>query len=97
MYLVVNQLPQGNQEMYDKIRSVVTQAVGGEQPDGGISHIAGRSDSGGWIVVDVWETEAHWQRFQKDILRPAFEQAGYGDRFDQIQRTTAEVAVLVPA
>ena len=39
-------------------------------PEGQIFHAAGAS-AGGWMVVAVHETQASWERFRDDVLRPA--------------------------
>jgi hypothetical protein len=44
-------------------------------PDGSIEHTAGPME-GGWAVFDVWESEAHWQRFLTQRLTPAFKKVG---------------------
>ena len=44
-------------------------------PDGIISHVAGATD-GGWCVVDVWESQEHFERFFADRLGPAIEAVG---------------------
>jgi hypothetical protein len=64
--------PQGSQEIYDRIR----EELGLEQPAGGISHIAGPSPSGGWRVIEVWESEDDAKRFVADRLVPALEAVG---------------------
>jgi hypothetical protein len=97
MFLVVNELPGGDQQLYDKVRGIVQQTTGTDQaPPGGITHVAGKSDRG-WMVAEVWENQSAWEDFMENTLKPAFEQAGFGDRFDKIERRTAEVAVLMPA
>jgi hypothetical protein len=44
-------------------------------PDGIISHVAGTNDAGA-VVVDVWESEAHFGRFQESRLGPALAKVG---------------------
>ena len=64
--------PVGSQETYDKVR----ERLGLERPAGGIFHVAGPSPSGGWRVIEVWESEEDANRFVAERLRPAFEAAG---------------------
>jgi hypothetical protein len=64
--------PNVNQEIYEKVRA----AVGLEAPAGGIVHIAGPGPTGGWRVVEVWESEEDAQRFFRERLFPAFQQVG---------------------
>jgi hypothetical protein len=44
-------------------------------PDGIISHVAGATD-GGWCVVDVWQSQEHFDRFFAERLGPALEAVG---------------------
>lgn len=64
--------PEGSREVYDKVR----EHLGLEKPAGGIFHIAGPSPSGGWRVIEVFESEEHAKRFVTERLRPAFEALG---------------------
>ncbi len=64
--------PEGSEEIYEKIRA----QVGLEQPAGGILHVAGPSPSGGWRVIEVWESEEDAKRFFNERLKPAFEAVG---------------------
>ncbi len=53
-------------EQYER----VARAVHGPVPDGLIIHVAGRTDEG-YRVMEVWEDEAAWERFQAERLTPA--------------------------
>jgi hypothetical protein len=64
--------PNGSQELYERIRDV----LGLEQPAGGILHLAGPSPSGGWRVIEVWESEEDARRFIEKRLKTAFETVG---------------------
>ena len=64
--------PEGSQGVYDAVR----EKTGLERPAGGIFHAAGPSPSGGWRVIEVWESEQDAQRFVKERLLPAFEAIG---------------------
>lgn len=67
--------PEGTQERYDAVRA----GLGLDEqnlPQGGLVHIAGPSPSGGWRVVEVWESEEDQQRFARETLGPALEAAG---------------------
>jgi len=44
-------------------------------PDGIISHAAGATPTG-WCVVDVWESQAAFDKFFADRLKPAMYQVG---------------------
>lgn len=64
--------PNGSQEIYDKVR----QSLGLDRPAGGIMHIAGPNLTGGWCVVEVWESQAEAIRFLTERLAPALKAAG---------------------
>jgi hypothetical protein len=46
-----------------------------ESADGGISHVAGPSERG-WVVVDVWESQEHFDRFLANHLGAAMAVSG---------------------
>jgi hypothetical protein len=64
--------PEGSQEIYEKVRA----QLGLEGPAGGIFHAAGPSPTGGWRVLEVWESEQDARRFREERLMPAFDAAG---------------------
>ncbi len=64
--------PEGSQEAYEKIRAQMDLNA----PAGGIFHLAGPSPSGGWRVLELWESEEDAKRFREERLMPAFEAAG---------------------
>jgi hypothetical protein len=64
--------PEGSQEIYDRVR----ERLGLDKPAGGIFHVAGPSPTGGWRVIEVWESERDAKRFVSERLRPAFEAIG---------------------
>jgi hypothetical protein len=64
--------PEGSQETYERVR----EQLGLAKPAGGIFHVAGPSPSGGWRVIEVWESEEDARRFVAERLLPAFEAAG---------------------
>lgn len=65
--------PQGSQEIYDKVRENLGLQ---EHPAGGIFHAAGPSPTGGWRVVEIWESEEAARRFITERLQPALKAAG---------------------
>jgi hypothetical protein len=64
--------PEGSQEVYERIRA----QLGLEKPAGGIFHVAGPSPTGGWRVIEVWESEEEANRFFQERLMPALEALG---------------------
>jgi hypothetical protein len=65
--------PEVTREQYD----ATLEAVGWEEnpPDGAIFHVA-FFDEGGFNVVDVWESEEHFQRFMDARLGAGIAQVG---------------------
>jgi hypothetical protein len=47
----------------------------GSWPDGIVSHMAGSTPEG-WCVVDVWESQAQFDKFLSSRLKPAFDRVG---------------------
>jgi hypothetical protein len=64
--------PNGSQEIYEQLR----ERIGLDKPAGGIFHVAGPSPSGGWRVIEIWESEEDAKRFLAEGLRPAAEAVG---------------------
>lgn len=54
------------EEHYRRVR----EKLGDETPPGLVMHLAIKSDSG-IRHIDVWDTEADWDRFQSERLTPA--------------------------
>jgi len=54
----------------------VSQAVGADEnpPEGLIVHAAGEAN-GKWLSVDIWESQAAFERFRDERLMPAARQA----------------------
>ena len=51
----------------------------GDWPAGLHTHLAGPTEGGGWIVVEVWETQEDQDEFMKTRLGPALA-PGWGHR-----------------
>ena len=67
--------PEGTQEQYD----AASQQLGitaENLPDGGLFHVAGPSPSGGWRVVEVWESEEAARTFDEETLLPLLQSVG---------------------
>ena len=67
--------PEGTQEQYDQ----ASQQLGidaSNMPDGGVIHVAGPSPSGGWRVVEVWESEDQARKFDEETLMPLLQSVG---------------------
>lgn len=48
----------------------IVEGLGDEPPKGMISHLAMELPGGGLRYVDVWESEADWDRFAEERLHP---------------------------
>ncbi len=53
-------------ENYERLAA----ALGDDVPDGLIVHAAGPTDSG-FRIIELWESQAAWERFREERLRPA--------------------------
>lgn len=61
----------GSADTYERVWDLL-----GEEPGGGILHLAGPSPDGGWRVIELWRSEADARSFFEDRLLPAFEAVG---------------------
>jgi hypothetical protein len=48
----------------------------GDWPAGLHTHLAGPTEGGGWIVIEVWESQEDQDEFMKTRLGPALQKAG---------------------
>ena len=48
----------------------ITDGLGDDPPKGLVVHLAVERPEGGLRYVDVWETEADWDRFAEERLHP---------------------------
>ena len=48
----------------------ITDGLGDEPPKGLIAHLAVERPEGGLRYIDVWESEADWDRFAEERLHP---------------------------
>lgn len=55
-----------NAEVYRQIK----EALGPEPPQGLISHVVLEREGGSLRYIDVWESEADWERFSDERLHP---------------------------
>jgi len=73
-YAFIQDVP-ANEEIYAKIRAELGEAP----PPGLIAHLVLRQPTG-LRYIDVWDTQADWDRFREAQVEPAVERvlAGYG-------------------
>jgi hypothetical protein len=67
-YAFIQDMP--SKDMYKK----VSEGIGDRVPEGLIVHLAFETQTG-TRLVDLWESEDHFDRFRSERLRPAFEKA----------------------
>jgi hypothetical protein len=70
LYIVEN--PQATTEFYDKVRARLQDE---EAPQGGLFHVAAKTEGGGLLVVEVWESEADRERWAQKVDK-AIEELG---------------------
>lgn len=69
-YAIRHFFPGGTQEQYDASIGAVHGGPGADNlPAGQILHAAGATD-GGWTIVAIHDSQASWERFRDDVLKP---------------------------
>ena len=67
------ELPGATAAQYDSLMD--TMKLNGAMGEGGLSHMAAPMD-GGWRVVDLWESQAAFDKFFSEKLGPALQSTG---------------------
>ncbi len=62
-------------DKYDAVRTELGWDGEKGKPEGILAHAAGSTDDG-FCVIEWWDSEAAWDTFFADRLRPAFEKVG---------------------
>jgi hypothetical protein len=57
------------ESQYAEVRTGIEAETGGETPKGLVAHLAIRHESG-LRYIDVWESEADWERFRDECVNP---------------------------
>jgi hypothetical protein len=71
--LIVHQGADWNQELYDQaIERVIPDPS--DPPQGMVASFAAPGESGGWRVVDIWDSQGDWERFRDETLIPAVQE-----------------------
>jgi len=88
-YAFIQDVP-ANQEIYEKIRALLPNDVPGL-----VAHVVIKRDAG-LRYVDVWDTEADWERFRVSHIEPAVDEvlASYGIPHDHSLVTTEAIDVI---
>jgi hypothetical protein len=71
LYIVEN--PEVTTEFYDKVRARLQDE---EAPHGGIFHVAAKTEDGGLMVVEVWESEADRAQWAQKLDKAIAELGG---------------------
>jgi hypothetical protein len=72
--------PGGTEEQYEQVGEKIfgvrsSDFASAAAPDGLIMHSAGPTEDG-WYVYDIWESQAHLERFVRERLMPALQELG---------------------
>jgi hypothetical protein len=70
---MVVEVPGATQASYDAV--IARMGLQENPPEGCLVHMAGPVE-GGWRVVDVWESQEHFDRFREERLGAALEAEG---------------------
>jgi hypothetical protein len=62
-------------QAYHATHAEIMKAVGDQQPDGFILHVA-RATEDGFEILEVWEAKEQCDAFNRDVVGPAMERAG---------------------
>jgi hypothetical protein len=65
---ILVEIPGGTQANYDAV--IARMDLRNDPPEGCLVHMAGPME-GGWRVVDVWESQEHFDRFMSERLGAA--------------------------
>lgn len=72
---LVIEFPGVTQGQYDKVMKTLGLDRTDDPPDGALLHLAGPTEKG-WEVIDVWESREDFDRFLREKLGRAIEEAG---------------------
>jgi hypothetical protein len=64
----------GSKEQYDQV--VQKMNLGGKSDPGNLFHVAGKSPNGKWRVVDVWKSQAEFDKFSSEKIMPITKSVG---------------------
>ncbi|MFE2562029.1 antibiotic biosynthesis monooxygenase [Streptomyces sp. NPDC059352] len=84
--IVTVEIPGGTREQYEQSTEQVTSAEWWP-PKGFIAHAAGPDGTGGWRVVDFWDSEEDFLAFAKKA-QPLFERIGMPTIMPKMQEAT---------
>ncbi|MFI8764194.1 hypothetical protein ACIGN6_04680 [Streptomyces sp. NPDC053792] len=82
--IVTVEIPGGTQEQYEATTRLI-QAAEWFPPEGFIAHASGPDGTGGWRIVDFFDTEEHFLAFVEKA-RPIFERTGTPSIMPSVQQ-----------
>jgi hypothetical protein len=85
MYGVITTVP-APVEMYDAVHAETVKRAG-TSVDGLLVHV-GRATTGGFQVLEVWESKEHFDRANADILFPLMRELAGDQPLPSIEQTT---------
>ncbi len=65
--------PAGSRELYERI----LESLDRDLPLGGVLHLAGPSPTGGWRVIEIWDSPEEAKKFLVESFGPALRAAGF--------------------
>jgi hypothetical protein len=83
------QLPPEAGQMYDPLNAELGIS-NANLPEGLHHHFATKTDDGGLLIFDVWESRAHFERFANEQLMPAMQKVA-GDQAPQMEPSFGEL------
>lgn len=83
-------------ELYDALHAALLERTGAAV-DGLLVHLA-RDTGGGFQVIEVWESQAVYDRYVADVLAPVLSElsGGRASREDQTERSFDVRGLVVP-
>ncbi|MFF9016384.1 hypothetical protein ACF09C_25870 [Streptomyces sp. NPDC014870] len=81
--IVTVEIPGGTQEMYERVNDQINAAPWWP-PEGFIAHAAGPDGSGGWRVVDFWESREAFVAFTEQAAS-IFQAGGMPSMIPKVQ------------
>jgi hypothetical protein len=75
---IFTETPNVTAEQAKQVDAEITRRLGVPNvgPEGGLFHADGPTDTGGWWIFEVWESDEAATRFHDGILKPALAHAG---------------------
>jgi hypothetical protein len=73
---IVMDFPGATLDQYDAVIDGMGLEPGGPTPEGAIFHFVTRTDDG-IRVIDVWETQAQFDKFAQEQIGPQTQKAGF--------------------